>query len=79
MEKTLLRLENKLDKVVDDIGEVKVIMAKNTVSLQEHIKRTNILEKQVAPMWTTYKALAVLISFTFVAAAILEILAYFKV
>lgn len=43
----ITRLENKVDKIVDDIGEIKIIMARNTVSLEEHIKRTNLLEEEV--------------------------------
>lgn len=46
-------MENKLDKILEEIIEIKVSQAKtevtldaNTKSLEEHIKRTNILEKK---------------------------------
>lgn len=44
------RIEDKIDKISDDISEVKVTLARNTVSLEEHVKRTNILEARVEPM-----------------------------
>jgi hypothetical protein len=89
MEKQLERLENKLDKMADDVveiklkmaddlTEIKLTMAKNTGGLLEHIKRTNILEKQVAPLWFTYKGIGAIIAITFVVAAVVEILSYFK-
>lgn len=72
------RSEAKLDKIVEDIGEIKITMAVNTQSLQEHIKRTNILEKRVEPMWTTYKIVGVLAGVAFFLAAVVEVLGYFK-
>lgn len=46
-------MERKLDKILEEITEIKVSQAKteitldaNTKSLQEHIKRTNILEEK---------------------------------
>lgn len=46
-------MEKKLDKILEEITEIKVSQAKteitldaNTKSLEEHIKRTNILEKK---------------------------------
>lgn len=44
------RLEDKLDRISDQISEINVTLAKQHVSLQEHIKRTDILEGQVAPL-----------------------------
>jgi hypothetical protein len=50
MSKDILRVETKLDKLLDDVVEIKVTLAHNTASLDEHIRRTNILEKQVEPI-----------------------------
>lgn len=33
-----------------DVNEIKVILERNTVSLEHHIKRTDILERIVAPL-----------------------------
>jgi hypothetical protein len=42
------RLEEKIDKVVEDIGEIKTILARNTSSLEYHIHRTDLLEDNVS-------------------------------
>lgn len=44
------RLEDKLDKVMDMQGEMNVTLAKQSVILEEHVKRTNILEEKLAPV-----------------------------
>ena len=41
------RLEDKLDKIVDDISEIMQTMAANTSSLEEHIRRTDIAESRI--------------------------------
>lgn len=38
------------DKIHETLGEIKVTLAVNTASLQEHIKRTNILEDEIKPI-----------------------------
>lgn len=43
----IFRVESKVDKIAEDITEIKVIMARNTASLDEHMKRTALLEEQV--------------------------------
>ncbi len=40
-------LAEKLDAMHQDIASIKVDVAKNTVSLDEHIKRTNLLEEEL--------------------------------
>lgn len=42
------RLEEKLDKIVDDISEIKTTLAINTASLETHIKRTEIAEENIS-------------------------------
>lgn len=44
------RQEEKIDKIQSDIVEIKVIMAKNTTSLEEHMRRTNLLENRIEPL-----------------------------
>ena len=74
----LTRIETKLDKVSDDITDIKVTMTRNTATLEEHVRRTDILEKKVQPMWTTYKIIAGVISLTFLIAAVVEIMSYYR-
>ena len=50
MKDTINRIESKLDRVSDDISKINVTLAKQAVSLDEHIRRTNILEAKVGPM-----------------------------
>lgn len=44
------RLENKVDKILDRVGSIDVTIAKQQVSLNEHIKRTNMLEAELKPI-----------------------------
>lgn len=44
------RIEDKIDKISDDISDVKVTLVRNTISLEEHVKRTNMLEAKVDPI-----------------------------
>lgn len=37
----------KLDKIVEDVNEIKVILARNTSSLELHIKRTDLAEQNL--------------------------------
>jgi hypothetical protein len=46
------RVEAKIDKIVEHIGSIDVTIAKLTVSVDEHVRRTNILEKQIEPVKT---------------------------
>lgn len=40
------RLEEKIDKLTDVTNKILIEAAKNTVDLQHHIKRSDLLEKQ---------------------------------
>ena len=73
-----MKLDDKIDKMIDDIGEIKVTMAVNTESLKEHIKRTNILERRVEPLWMTYKVVVYILGSSLTIAALLEIYNFFK-
>lgn len=41
------RLENKIDKMQDALVRIEVTMERNTLSLEEHMRRTNILEGEL--------------------------------
>lgn len=44
------RLEDKLDKVIDSQSEMNVTLAKQSVILEEHVKRTSLLEAKIEPI-----------------------------
>ena len=44
------RFEDKLDKVVENINEIKITQAKQQVILDAHIRRTEILEEVIIPL-----------------------------
>ncbi len=48
--KRLERVEDKLDKVVDSISNINVTLAKQSVILEEHVKRSTMLEDQMKPI-----------------------------
>lgn len=44
------RLEDKIDKMTDKIINIDVTLAKQSVILEEHVKRTNLLEEKMEPI-----------------------------
>lgn len=50
----LIRIEAKLDKVVDAVSDVKATQAAQHVTLEEHTKRSTMLEEIVVPMHEKY-------------------------
>lgn len=46
----LERIETKLDKVVEHISSIDITTARLTISVEEHVRRTNILEEDIAPL-----------------------------
>lgn len=44
------RIESKLDKVVDHIGSIDITIARLTVSVEDHVRRTELLEQTVVPL-----------------------------
>lgn len=44
------RLENKIDKLDSRLDNIAIVLERNTVSLETHIKRTNLLEDYVKTM-----------------------------
>jgi hypothetical protein len=49
-EDRLMRIENKIDKVVDHIGKIDTTLAAQHESLKTHIHRTELLEEAVKPL-----------------------------
>jgi chromosome segregation ATPase len=43
-------LDQKLDKIVENISQINITLGKQSVILDEHVKRTNLLEKKVEPI-----------------------------
>jgi hypothetical protein len=44
------RIEEKLDEISDRLAVIDVTLAKQHVVLDEHVRRTNLLEQQLAPI-----------------------------
>lgn len=44
------KLDQKLDKLLDKVGEIDVTLAAQHVSLSEHMRRTSLLESKIEPM-----------------------------
>lgn len=45
-----------LNRIQEDVTEIKVTLAKNTESLEHHIKRTDTLQEMVDPVYQHYMA-----------------------
>ena len=45
-----VRIEDKLDKVAEKIGEINVTLGEQHVSLLEHMRRTSLLEDEIKPL-----------------------------
>lgn len=46
----LLRIEEKIDKLVERLGSIDVTLAKQHDQLEYHIKRTDLLESELKPV-----------------------------
>lgn len=53
-----MSIENKLERMQEDITDIKVILAQNTTSLELHMRRTEASEKRLAIL-EKYAAMAV--------------------
>lgn len=67
----LSRIEDKLDKVVESISRIDVTLAAQHVSLEEHIRRTNILEDEVKPIKDHVNVMKALVKVVGILSAIL--------
>lgn len=52
-EKRFDKLEEKLDKISDDLAEIKVTQAEQAKDLKYHIKRTDQIEYKLIPLVVT--------------------------
>ena len=50
MKDQLDRLEDKIDKISDRMNSVDVTLAKQSVILEEHVKRSTMLESRMEPV-----------------------------
>jgi len=50
LDERVVRIETKIDKVMEHVSEINVTLAKQHVSLDDHIRRTAILETQIIPL-----------------------------
>ena len=46
----ITRLENKIDIIADKIASIDTTLAKQSIILDEHVRRTNLLEGKVDPI-----------------------------
>lgn len=44
------KTDQKLDKIIDRMNNIDVTLGKQSVILEEHVKRTNLLEKKLEPI-----------------------------
>lgn len=49
-DKRITRIEDKVDKIIEKISSIDVTLAAQHVSLKDHIRRTEILEKEMKPV-----------------------------
>ena len=60
MDDKLLRIENKIDKLDQRLDNIDLTLARQNVSLEDHIKRTNMLEEEIKPIKAlTYQIIGV--------------------
>lgn len=57
------RVLNKLDEMDKRIDSIDITLAKQHVSLEEHIKRTNLLEMKLEPIDTHVKSVNAVLKF----------------
>lgn len=49
-DKRLERIESKIDGIKDHMAEMNTTLAKQSIILDEHVKRTNLLEAKIEPI-----------------------------
>lgn len=84
-DRTANRIEDKIDSIMEQISEINSTLAAQHVSLEIHIKRTNILEEKILPIEERNSQLngiiklgGLIVGALTVAAALAEILGFFK-
>lgn len=72
-----MTMENKLDKIQDDVTEIKVHLAEYNQQLQIHIKRSDALERKMEPIEKHVNMVNGALKFLGVLAAIVAIAEFF--
>lgn len=70
MEKRFDKIENKLDKISEDLSSIKITQTEQAVDLKYHIKRTTQIEEKLLPLVEAknkldgvFKAIGIICSF----------------
>lgn len=50
MDKRLDRLEDKIDSMISHQSRMETLLGKQAVILEEHVRRTNLLEEKIKPL-----------------------------
>lgn len=64
MEDKLEKIDNKLDKIAEDILEIKVTLAQQAQQITYHIKRTDLLEEKLEPIQKHVNLVQAVMKFT---------------
>lgn len=74
-DKSFKRLEDKLDKLDERLDNIDKTMIRNTVSLEDHIRRTEILEEKIDPIEKQISQVQGALKFTGIVALIAGLIA----
>lgn len=69
-EKQMERMLDKLDETNKELGKINIVLDRNTVSLEEHMKRTKLLEENLKPIRRAYDAIIWVVGIVVVIAGI---------
>jgi hypothetical protein len=47
-----MNVDQKLDKIVDTLGQQAVTLERLTVTVEDHVRRTNVIEEDIKPIKT---------------------------
>lgn len=77
-DKRLERIEAKVDDISDHLGAIDVTLKAQHISLREHIRRTELLEKNLYPIHKDIYMAKGALAFIALLSLILGVLQYFK-
>lgn len=76
-QKRLERIEVKLDDVSDHLGSIDVTLKAQHITLKEHIRRTEVLEKEIGPIRKHVHTVQAIVLFLMSSAAVIGIVKLF--
>lgn len=76
-DKRFERMELKLDDISDHMGMIDVTLAAQNITLQEHVRRTSLLEEEFQPIRRKVYMAQGAVGFIALLSIILGIMAYF--